>query len=299
MKAARWSLLAGGVCGALLALAAAAPAAWLAQVVADGTAQHLQLADARGSVWGGSAVVVLTGGAGSRDASALPGRLHWTLGFEGPALLLQAQQACCINATLRLRQPLLPLLLRRQGRVEVLPAAAASVAAAADPGQGQGQGQQGQVLGQWPAAWLAGLGTPFNTLQPSGNLQLSAHQVVFEQVQGRWRLRGEFVLDLLQIASKLAALDTLGSYRLRVTGSPAAAVDGTDAGAAAEVAPRLELRTLSGALLLDGQGLWSGSDGRLRFQGSAAAAPGAEAALGGLLNIIGRRQGAQAVITIG
>ena len=56
-----------------------------------------------------------------------------------------------------------------------------------------------------------------------------------------------------------------------------------------------------GALLLDGSGEWSGPDAsaRLRFSGTAAAAPGAEAALGGLLNIIGRRQGALSVISIG
>ena len=44
-------------------------------------------------------------------------------------------------------------------------------------------------------------------------------------------------------------------------------------------------------------GEWRG--GRVRFNGQASAAPGQEAALGNLLNIIGRRQGAVSVITIG
>ena len=39
--------------------------------------------------------------------------------------------------------------------------------------------------------------------------------------------------------------------------------------------------------------------GHLRFRGEAQAAPGSETALNNLLNIIGRRQGARSVITIG
>ena len=81
----RW-VVGGALLGSLAAVALFAPAAWLAQAVNQATEQRLMLADARGTVWRGSAVVVLTGGAGSRDASALPGRLHWTLGLDGSAL---------------------------------------------------------------------------------------------------------------------------------------------------------------------------------------------------------------------
>jgi len=51
-----------------------------------------RLADARGTVWSGSAVAVLTGGAGSRDATALPGRLGWTLRPHGLGLELKLRQ---------------------------------------------------------------------------------------------------------------------------------------------------------------------------------------------------------------
>ena len=57
------------------------------------------------------------------------------------------------------------------------------------------------------------------------------------------------------------------------------------------------LTTTSGALQLSGNGQFAA--GRLRFRGQASAAPGSEAALNNLLNIIGRRQGAQSVISIG
>ena len=59
----------------------------------------------------------------------------------------------------------------------------------------------------------------------------------------------------------------------------------------------LLLDTLNGALRLTGSGLWTGA--RLRFRGEASAAPGHEAALSNLLNIIGRRQGALSIISIG
>ena len=59
----------------------------------------------------------------------------------------------------------------------------------------------------------------------------------------------------------------------------------------------LKLSTDSGALQLVGQGQWLGAG--LRFQGQASAAPGSEAVLSNLLNIIGRRQGALSIISIG
>jgi general secretion pathway protein N len=259
MKA--WAL-AGVLLGAAAAGVACAPAAWLAGALAGATEQRLVLADARGTVWRGSAVMVLTGGPGSQDASALPGRLHWRLGLDGAALMLRARQACCINGELALR--VVPGLGRM--RVEL-------------PGNSS-------ALGQWPASWLVGLGTPWNTLQPSGTLQLTSPGLMLEQVQGRWRFSGTAQLDLGGIASRLSTLDTLGSYRITISGD-----------AAAGDATALQLSTTSGALLLSGSGQWVAS--RLRFTGQASAAAGSEAVLANLLNIIGRRQGALSVISIG
>ncbi len=263
--------LAGAALGSLVALVAWAPAAWLAAAVASASGQRLVLADARGTVWSGSAVPVLTGGVGSRDASALPGRMQWRLAVRGMGLAVSAQHACCINGELRL------LLQPGWGRLRIeLPAS-----------------PNGQPIGQWPAAWLAGLGTPWNTLQPSGSLQLSSPGLVLESVQGRWRVDGRADLALNAFASRLSTLEVLGSYTLVLLGAP----PGTAAGAGAEGAATLQLATTSGALLLQGQGQWVAS--KLRFNGEASAAPGAEAVLNNLLNIIGRRQGARSVISIG
>lgn len=253
--------LAGALVGALAALLAFAPASWLAQSVADATDGRLQLADARGTVWSGSAAVVLTGGPGSRDASALPGRLQWSLSPAGTGLAIYARHDCCLNGELQLR-----LRPRLSGlRIELVPGTAA--------------------IGQWPAAWLVGLGTPWNTLRPTGSMLLRSPGLAIDRVQGHWIIDGAAELELSSMGSRVSTLDVLGSYLVRVHGEPAAG------------GARMELSTVQGALQLSGSGNWAGS--RLRFSGQAQAGPGAEAALNNLLNIIGRRQGALSVITIG
>jgi general secretion pathway protein N len=259
--AMRWAI-AGLVVGALIGLIAFAPAAWLARAVASASNDHLLLADARGTIWSGSAVAVLTGGPGSRDASALPGRLEWTLGRRGLALELRARHSCCLNGN--------PALLVRPG----LGRTTISLA----PG--------GSTIGQWPSAWLGGLGTPWNTMQMGGSVRLSSPGLTLESVQGRWRLTGRADIDLVDVSSRLSTLDTLGSYRLTIAGD-----------AAGTGASQITLSTQQGALQLSGNG--SIGPGGVRFRGEASAGAGEEAALANLLNIIGRRDGARSVISIG
>ncbi len=263
--ARRWSIV-GALLGALLGLVVFAPASWLADSLATATEGHLLLTDTRGTLWAGSGVLVLTGGAGSRDASALPGRIGWRMGVAfkgGPGLTLKAVQDCCINGELELA--LRPGLSRFELSVE----------------------SHADWLARWPAGWLAGLGTPWNTLQLGGSLRLASRDLRFERVQGRWRQFGELQLDLINLSSRVSTLAPLGSYRFSVVADPA------NAGVS-----NLRLSTLDGGLLLSGQGTFS-PGGKSRFSGEASAAPGREDALNNLLNIIGRRQGARSVLTIG
>jgi len=257
----RWAIW-GAVVGAVIGTIVFAPASWLASAVARATDQRLLLSDARGTVWGGSAQLVLTGGAGSRDAAALPGRVNWEIRPRFNGIQLALTQPCCLERELVVQ------LRLGLGRYQVM----------IPP--------QPQALGQWPAAWLAGLGTPFNTMQLGGTLRLNSNGMTLESVQGRWRVIGSIDLDLLGVSSRLSTLDTLGSYRFSVRG-------GTGSGEPAT----LNLDTLDGALRLTGSGQWTGS--RVRFRGEASAAQDQEAALNNLLNIIGRRQGATSVIAIG
>jgi general secretion pathway protein N len=259
--ATRWAL-AGLIAGALIALVVFAPAAWLANAVASATGERVLLADARGTVWSGSAVVVLTGGPGSRDASSLPGRLDWTLGLHGLGFALNARHACCLNGTVGLQ------VRPGFGRL--------GVTLVPPPGW----------VGQWPSAFLGGLGTPWNTLQLGGVVRLVSPALKLESAQGRWVVEGRADMELVSVSSRVTTLETLGSYKLTLTGD--AATPGTS---------QLSLSTQDGALQLSGQGTWG--PGGVRFRGEASAAASNEAALSNLLNIIGRRDGAKSVITIG
>jgi general secretion pathway protein N len=140
--------------------------------------------------------------------------------------------------------------------------------------------------GQWPAAWLAGLGTPFNTMQLGGAMRLSTQDLVVERVQGRLRVQGQADLELRDLSSRLATLPRLGTYRLSLRNNPANA--GTSA---------VSLETVDGALRLTGTGSWSA--GGLRLRGEAIADENDQQALNNLLNLIGRRDGARSVISIG
>jgi general secretion pathway protein N len=141
-------------------------------------------------------------------------------------------------------------------------------------------------VAQWPAAWLAGLGTPFNTMQLGGALRLSTQNLVIEFMQGRLRMAGRADLELRDMSSRLATLPRLGTYRFTLRDDPSAAGS-----------TLVTLETIDGALRLNANGHW-GSQG-LRLRGDASAAEGDQAALNNLLNIIGRRDGARSVISIG
>lgn len=256
----RWGWWGAGL-GALVGLVVYAPASWLAQGVVELSGQRLLLAESQGTIWHGDAVVVLTGGPGSRDARALPGRLNWTMRLSGLGLRLTFQQDCCIPT------PVVMQVAFGLGRVktDVLV---------------QSTGE----IGHWPAAWLGGLGTPWNTLQLAGALRVSSRDLSFEWAQGRLRIQGQADLTLENVSSRVTTLDRLGSYRLNLSGD-------------AQGLLQMQLNTLDGALQLSGQG--GVSSGGMRFRGEARASEAERGALDNLLNIIGRREGDRSVISIG
>ncbi len=257
----RWAI-AGAIVGLLVAFIAFAPAVWLADWVATQTEQKVLLANARGTIWSGSAELILTGGRDSRDASALPGRLEWSLVPTGLGFELRARHECCLNGTVTAR--VRPGLGRISATLNPPP---------------------GGWVGQWPSAWLGGLGTPWNTMQLGGTVRVVTPGLSIESVQGRWRLDGSADIELLNVSSRVTTLETLGSYRLTLAGG-------------GENGPtRLTLSTQDGPLQLTGSGTWG--PGGVRFRGEARSAAVDEAALSNLLNIIGRRDGAKSVISIG
>ena len=261
----------GLVPGALLAAVTFAPAIWLADGLATLSGGQVQLPQSRGTVWDGSAGLLLTGGADSRDASTLPGRIHWRIrpGWLGLQLTLQAD--CCTREPIELQAGL------RWGGWQLRSANASS---------------------EWPAAMLAGLGTPWNTLQPQGTLSLSSKSLSVEWLDGRFRLGGSARIEALDMSSRLSTLRPMGSYRITLQpGTSVNVAQPLSPSTDALGPPALELQTLQGALRLSGNGQWVGS--RLRFRGEAVAEPERETALANLLNIIGRRDGARTIITVG
>ena len=137
-------------------------------------------------------------------------------------------------------------------------------------------------VSHWPAELLSGLGAPWNTVRAHGSLQLQSQRLQWHLAYDRWRLRGSMQLDALNMSTRLSPLAPMGSYRLRVEGGET---------------PTVELSTIEGHLELSGSGQWTGN--HLRFQGQARAAAGFEDTLGNLLNVIGKRNGAQSRISLG
>ena len=249
-----WAWL-GGIAGLVGALVFFAPAAWLGYAVQRATNTHVQLVETRGTVWTGSARLLLTGGVDSRDAAVLADRVQWTLRPSLNGVRMQLQALCCSP------QPAQLDISPRWGGAQL--------------------NVQGLRL-QMSAALLSGLGTPWNTLQPRGQLNIASDALGVEWIEGRAQLSGAATLDMTDISSRLSTLRPLGDYRLSLTGGSNTSV---------------QLQTLQGALQLSGSGQWVGS--RLRFSGEATATPNREEALSNLLNIIGRRNGARSMISLG
>lgn len=249
-----WTAL-GIAMGTLIALVIFAPAAWLGAALAQATSSQVQLVDARGTLWTGSARLLLTGGTDSRDAALLADRVQWTLRPVLGGARMQVHVLCCSQ------QPAQLMVWPYWGGALV--------------------NVQALRL-QLNAALLAGLGTPWNTMQPQGQVTITSDTLSVQWQQGKAQLAGAITLDMLEMSSRLSTLQPLGDYRLNLTGGPS---------------PTVQLQTLQGALQLSGSGQWAGS--RLRFSGEASATPGSEEALGNLLNIIGRRSGARSIISLG
>lgn len=214
-----------------------APAAWVGDwLLLQG---RLRLVDARGTVWSGSAMLGLSDG---RQVTLVPGRLSWNIGLAGIA----------------------------SGRVtaEVLhPALAAPLAVSLAANSIVLKAGQAEL----PAALLAALGAPFNTLRPGGALGLRWTDA---EINGG-ALAGDLQIDWRDAQSALSAVAPLGSYRLQVTGAGDTA--------------RLQLDTLRGPLRLQGSGTVKG--GRVSFKGLASADPDMHPALIGLINVLGPQVG--------
>lgn len=127
-----------------------------------------------------------------------------------------------------------------------------------------------------PARILTGWGAPFNTLRLEGLLRLHWEALDWQYREAAPRTLASLTVEADQLRSRLSPVAPLGQYRLRLAWGP--------------LGGKLDLETLTGPLMLSGQG--SMVDGRLGFDGQATASDALEPQLIGLLSILGKREGA-------
>ena len=96
-----WAV-AGVLVGLLMALLLFAPARWLAAALEHASDGRVLLRNPRGTLWDGTAQMLLTGGAGSHDASVLPGALDWHIRPHAGWLAVSVYASCCTPQPLRL-----------------------------------------------------------------------------------------------------------------------------------------------------------------------------------------------------
>ena len=248
----------GGVAATLVTATALAPAQWVDIAVRTISGGHVELAEATGTIWNGSATLVLASG-GSRDdaRSSLPDRLSWHV---RPWPLLVGTLDLTLRHPSALTTPL-------------------QVTAYLD-----GRLQLGSTTLRIPAAMLAGLGAPWNTVRPGGTISLHTDGVQL----ARGQCRGNLTAEWEYASSALTPVAPIGHYLLQTSGP----YPGT----------RLQLQTISGPLELAGSGTIN-EGGRLRFSGIARPQPTADPAtksqLTGLISLLGRRDGDAAILSFG
>lgn len=140
-----------------------------------------------------------------------------------------------------------------------------------------------------PATILEGLGNPWSTLRPRGNLSARWTDLkwALSNAYGGGDVGGSsgiIRIIISNLASPVSPVRPLGSYEIQAN--------------LAERSVNWVLSTSAGPLLLKGQGevgyglSSKGSSGKgLQFSGEASAAPEAEEALLGLLSLLGKKEG--------
>lgn len=158
------------------------PAAWITPQFAKQTRGHVNLVDPVGSLWHGSATLMLAAGSDMSAATLLPGRIEWRTAFWP---LFTGRVRMTMRQSEAMPEPI---------TVDATPRSATIT--------------PGTIA--VPASLLSGLGAPFNTLDLQGNVQLSWSD---------WRsfnkeAFGQLTVMLNDVSSRVSLVKPLGSYRL-------------------------------------------------------------------------------------
>ena len=256
------AMLVAGLLAVCAVLLVQAPASFADVALAQVTQGRVRLADASGTIWKGRGRVVLAdvadpgaarepGRTATVPGVVIPGAFAWTL---SPWPLMVGVLDARIEHD-SMKQAV--LLTGRAGELRATPGSLSL-----------------------PPVGLDRLGSPWNTIRPTGSLRVSWESVTLRS----GRFDGRASIELTQAASALTPVRPLGAYRIEIVGS----------GAQAQVT----MNTLSGPLRLDGSGTWDARSG-LRFSAEARVDEAERARLLPLLGLLGRREGDRTIIKIG
>jgi general secretion pathway protein N len=252
------AIVAAALVAAVLVLLTQAPASFLAIAVNAWSQGRVKLGDASGTVWQGQAAVILT--PGNRDPGTrtrLPGQTAWRIEpwhLLVGSLDLTLTNAAMLDAPLSLRMDRARNATVDANRLHL------------------------------PAEVLVGLGAPWNTIQPGGELALEWDTLHLASATLRGGLRAEWT----GASSRLSPIVPFGHYRI--------VADGIFPGA------QVRLETVSGPMEMNGSGTIADGN-HFRFQGTAQVQPGTDAAvatqLSGLISLLGPQNGNGASLNIG
>lgn len=228
------------------------PASWLGGVLASQTGCRVMLQQPTGSIWQGSAALAFsepnaTEGA-CREPLAVTERFHWT-------------SSCSITSFSCATE--LQFVALDKPQFIVWEARKTQIAA-------------NEV--KLPANVLEGLGNPWSTLRPRGQLGARWTDLVLGGILGSASEKtphsGVIRIIISNLSSPISPIKPLGAYEISAN--------------IGDEGLNWNLSTTSGPLLLRGQGdIKSG----LHFDGEASASPEAQDSLIGLLALLGKREG--------
>ena len=233
------------------------PVSWIGGAVASQTACRVMLHQPTGTIWQGSAALAFSepnaSSGGCREPMSVTERFHWVSSCKlGSLSCVSELQFAALEQTQLIHWSL----------------------------------SKTQIMAneiKLPANILEGLGNPWSTLRPRGELGArwtDINLVNFaDSNAGNTSASGVIRIIISKLTSPISPVKPLGGYEIAAN----IAQDGVS----------WTLSTTSGPLLLKGQGEFSntGSNKGMHFSGEASASPEAQESLIGLLSLLGKREG--------
>ena len=237
------------------------PVSWISGAVANQTACRVMLHQATGTIWQGSAALAFSepnaSSGGCREPLSVTERFHWVSSCKLTSL-------SCVT---ELQFAALEQAQRIEWTLSKTQLAANSI--------------------KLPANILEGLGNPWSTLRPRGELGARWTDIQLGGMEGLGAIlgganspsSGVIRIIISKLTSPISPVKPLGGYEI-------SANIGQDS-------LNWTLSTTSGPLLLKGQGEFSsqGSNKGMHFSGEASASPEAQESLIGLLSLLGKKEG--------